>query len=40
MNKSTLLLQRTLIRLAKGMLTAWERWLDELEGIRPLGRKE
>jgi hypothetical protein len=29
MNKSTQLLHETLIRLAKGMISAWEKWLKD-----------
>ncbi len=29
MSKATLKLHETLIRLAKGMITAWETWLKE-----------
>jgi len=29
MSKSTIILHETLIRLAKGMLSAWEKWLNE-----------
>lgn len=29
MNAATLELHRTLIRLLKGVITAWERWLEQ-----------
>jgi hypothetical protein len=29
MSKSTLILHESLLRLAKGMLKAWETWLNE-----------
>lgn len=29
MNAATIELHRTLIRLLKGVITAWERWLDQ-----------
>ena len=31
MHKGTLLFNRQLIRLGKGMLKAWEQWVDEVE---------
>jgi len=35
MNESTILLHKTLIRLAKGMISAWENWLKEQINERP-----
>ena len=31
MHKGTLLFNRQLIRLSKGMIKAWEHWVDEVE---------
>lgn len=33
MTKATIRMQRSFIRLLKGMLTAWDEWLNEQEGI-------
>jgi len=32
-SKPAILLQREVIRLGKGLFTAWEKYLDALEGI-------
>ena len=40
MDKATIILQREFIRLLKGMLKAWETWIDDKEGIKPMSNEK
>lgn len=33
MDTSSITLHRTLIRLARGMITAWEEWVNRQQGV-------